>query len=209
MINKEEIAKILLKIKAVTLRANPPYKWVSGILAPIYTDNRLLISYPEEREKIVDGFAKAIKSNTIKVDVVAGIATSGVPWSAWVAEKLKLPMVYIRKRSKEHGKENLIEGKLDRGRNVAIIEDLVSTGGSSISGVEAVREHGCKVDCCLAIFTYEMEAARKNFEKAKVKLVTLTNFSTLVNVAVKQSYLNEEDRANVLEWVKNPEQWGK
>ena len=209
MMNKEEIAKILLKIKAVTLRTNPPYKWVSGILAPIYTDNRLLMSYTKEREKIVDGFAKAIKGNKIKANAVAGIATSGIPWAAWVAEKLKLPMVYIRKSSKDHGKENLIEGKLDRGKKVIIIEDLISTGGSSINGVEAVRQAGCKVDYCLAIFTYEMEAARKNFEKEKVKLITLTNFSALVGVAVKEKYLGESDRENVLEWAKNPEKWGR
>ncbi|MBI2134412.1 orotate phosphoribosyltransferase [Candidatus Woesearchaeota archaeon] len=207
--NKEETAKNLLKIKAVTLRTNPPYKWVSGILAPVYTDNRLLMSYPKEREEVVDSFVKAIKDNKIKVDVVAGIATSGIPWAAWVAEKLKIPMVYIRKKSKDHGKENLIEGKLEKGNNVAIIEDLISTGGSSINGVEAVRHAGCKVGYCLAIFTYELEKAKKSFEKAKVKLITLTNFSTLVNVAVKQDYLNESDRENVLEWAKNPEKWGR
>ncbi len=205
--DETKIAKILLKIKAVNLRVNPPYKWVSGILAPIYTDNRLLISYPKEREIVVDNFLKIIKKNKIKADVIAGIATSGIPWAAWIAEKLNLPLVYIRSKKKGHGKENLIEGKLEKGKNVLIIEDLISTGGSSINGVEAVRKAGCRVKACLAIFTYEMEQARQNFQKAGVELITLTNFTTLVDVAIKERYLNQEDKEKVLQWSNNPEQW--
>ncbi len=205
--DETKIAKILLKIKAVNLRVNPPYKWVSGILAPIYTDNRLLISYPKEREIVVDNFLKIIKKNKIKADVIAGIATSGIPWAAWIAEKLNLPLVYIRSKKKGHGKENLIEGKLEKGKNVLIIEDLISTGGSSINGVEAVRKARCRVKACLAIFTYEMEQATSNFQKAGVELITLTNFTTLVDVAIKERYLNQEDKEKVLQWSNNPEQW--
>lgn len=207
--NKEETAKTLLKLKAVTLRTNPPYRWVSGILAPIYTDNRIIMSYPKEREKIIKGFIKIIEENRIKVDVIAGIATSGIPYAAWIAEELSLPMVYVRKKTKDYGKESLIEGRLEKGKNAIIIEDLISTGGSTINGVEAVRLAGCKVDYCLAIFTYELEKAKKSFEKAKAKLITLTNFTTLVNVAVKEKYLSKEEKENVLKWAKNPEQWGK
>ena len=125
--NKEEIAKILLRIKAVTLSINPSYTWVSGILAPIYTDNRLIMSYPEERKKILKAFIKTIRENEIKVDAIAGIATSGIPWAAWIAHELNIPMVYVRKKSKEHGKQNLIEGKLEKRKNVVVIEDLIST----------------------------------------------------------------------------------
>jgi orotate phosphoribosyltransferase len=205
----KETAKILLKIKAVSLRTNPPFKWVSGILAPIYTDNRLLMSYPKERKIIVDNFLKTIKENNLKPDVIAGIATSGIPWASWIADELKLPMVYIRKKQKDHGKENLIEGKLEKGQKAIIIEDLISTGGSSINGVEAVKSAGGEVLANLAIFTYELEKAKQNFEKADVKLLTLTNFSTLVSVAVSENYLSKDEEEKVLEWSKNPEEWGK
>lgn len=205
--NQKETAKILLKIKAVSLRTNPPFKWVSGILAPIYTDNRILMSYPKERNMIVDSFLKIIKKNNLKPDVIAGIATSGIPWAAWIADKLNLPMIYIRKKQKGHGRENLIEGKLNKREKIIIVEDLISTGGSSINGVEAVRESGCKVECCLAIFTYELEEAKQNFEKEDVELLTLTNFTTLVNVAVKEKYLSKEEEERVLEWSKNPGKW--
>lgn len=203
----KETAKILLKIKAVSLRTNPPFKWVSGILAPIYTDNRILMSYPKERNMIVDSFLKIIKKNNLKPDVIAGIATSGIPWAAWIADKLNLPMIYIRKKQKGHGRENLIEGKLNKGEKVIIVEDLISTGGSSINGAGAVRESGCKAECCLAIFTYELEEAKQNFEKEDIELLTLTNFTTLVNVAVKEKYLSKEEEERVLEWSKNPGKW--
>ncbi|MBW2976849.1 orotate phosphoribosyltransferase [Candidatus Woesearchaeota archaeon] len=207
--DKEEISKILLKIKAVSLRTNPPYKWVSGILAPIYTDNRLIMSYPKERKKIISAFIKLIKGNKIKVDVIAGIATSGIPYAAWIAEELNIPMVYIRKKEKDHGKENLIEGKLDKGKTVVIIEDLISTGGSSINGVEAVRSAGCKVNYCLAIFTYELDKARQSFERLNVKIATLTDFTTLVKAATKENYIRDDEKEKVLEWSKNPEGWGR
>lgn len=207
--NKEETAKILLKIKAVTLRTKPPYKWVSGILAPIYTDNRLLISYPKERKIIVDFFIKTIKQKNLKPDVIAGIATSGIPWAAWIADKLNLPMIYIRSKQKGHGKQNLIEGKLEKNQNVIIIEDLISTGRSSINGVEAVKSANCKVLVTLAIFTYELEKSKQDFKKAKANLITLTNFTTLADVAIKENYINENEKKNILEWSKNPEKWGK
>jgi len=203
----KETAKILLKIKAVSLRTNPPYKWVSGILAPIYTDNRLLMSYPKERNFIINSFLKIIKEKNLNPDVIVGIATSGIPWASWVADRLNLPMIYIRKKQKGHGRENLIEGKLNKGEKVIVVEDLISTGGSSINGVEAVREAGYKVECCLAIFTYELEEAKQNFEKEDVELLALTNFTTLVNVAVKEKYLSKEEEERVLEWSKNPGKW--
>lgn len=205
----KEIAKILLKIKAVTLRTEPPFKWVSGILAPIYTDNRLLMSYPKERDTIIKSFLKIIKEKNLKPDVIAGIATSGIPWAAWIADKLNLPMVYIRKKQKGYGKENLIEGRLEKGEKALIIEDLISTGGSSINGVQAVKEAGGVVAANLAIFTYELEESKQGFEKENVDLITLTNFTALVNVAVSENYISKDEEGKVLEWSKNPEKWEK
>ncbi|MBL7054814.1 orotate phosphoribosyltransferase [Candidatus Woesearchaeota archaeon] len=207
--NPKETAKILLKIEAVSLRADPPFKWVSGILSPIYTDNRILMSYPRERNMIIDSFLESIKKNDLKPDVIAGIATSGIPWAAWIADKLNLPMVYIRKKQKGHGRENLIEGKLEKGEKVVIIEDLISTGGSSISGVQAVKEAGCLVMANLAIFTYELNKSKENFKRENTDLITLTNFSTLVDVAVEENFLSKDEMQNVLGWSKNPEKWGK
>jgi len=204
-----EVAKILLKIKAVTLRVDPPFKWVSGILSPIYTDNRLLMSYPQERSIIVNYFIKLIKENKLEPNVIAGIATSGIPWAAWIASELKLPLVYIRKKAKEHGKENLIEGSFEKGKKVVIIEDLISTGGSSLSGVQAVKAAGGKVLANLAIFTYELKKADDNFKKEKVNLITLTNISELTDVAVVGEYITSEEKSKILEWRKDPESWGK
>lgn len=205
----KEIAEILLKIKAVTLRTDPPYKWVSGILAPIYTDNRLLMSYPKERDFIINSFLKIIKEKNLNPDVIVGIATSGIPWAAWIADKLNLPMIYIRKKQKDYGRENLIEGEFEKGKKVIIIEDLISTGGSSINGVKVVKQAGGVILANLAIFTYELEKAKQNFEKENVKLIPLSNFTTLVNVAVKENYIKKDEEKNVLEWSKNPEEWGK
>ena len=203
----KEIAKILLKVNAVTLRVKPPYKWASGILSPIYTDNRALMSFPAERKRIIDYYIKTIKKNNLKADVIAGIASSGIPWAAWIADKLDLPMVYIRKKKKDHGKQNLIEGRLKKGQKVIIIEDLVSTGGSSVNGIHAIKAAGCKVIANVAIFSYELNKAEDNFKKERVNLINLTNISTLISVAVEQHYISESEKQQILEWRKNPEKW--
>lgn len=203
----KEVAKILLNVKAVTLSPSKPYKFASGILSPIYCDNRILMSYPEERKKVVNFFLKTIKQNNLSFDVVAGVETASISWAALVAEKLKKPMIFVRKKPKDHGKENLIEGKLEKGQKVLIIEDLISTGGSSLAAVNVVREQGGIVEDCVAIFTYEMEKQKKNFEENKCNLFTLSNFSTLIEVAAKQNYIKKEDKEKVLEWNKNPEGW--
>lgn len=205
----KEAAELLLKTNAVTLRTNPPYKWVSGILAPIYTDNRLLLSYPEEREKVIEFFLQALKANNVNFDVVAGVSTSGIPWAAWVADKLNKPMVYVRSAEKDHGKDNLIEGKLEKGSHVIVIEDLISTGSSSLAAVDAIRKAGCHVECCIAIFTYELEKSRINFQQANCKLIALTNFRTLIETATEQGYLKDGEKKAVLEWNKNPDGWGR
>lgn len=206
---KEEVAKILLKVGAVSLSPTEPYRFVSGILSPIYCDNRLLMSYPEEREKIVNYFLKLIKEENINFEVIAGTATAGIPWAAWIAEKLKKPMVYVRKEAKEHGKQNIIEGKLKAGAKVIVIEDLISTGKSSFNAVKTVRDLQCIVEYCIAIFSYEMEKSKKLFQDGNCKLLTLTNFTTLVDVAVKEGYINDEEKELVLKWNKDPEAWTK
>jgi orotate phosphoribosyltransferase len=207
--DEREVARILLEVKAVTLSPKKPYKFVSGILSPIYCDNRLLMSYPDQRKRIIRGFIDLIEKNKIEFDVIGGIASSGIAHAAWIAERLNKPMIYIRKRTKEHGKENLIEGKLDKGEKVLVIEDLISTGGSAINGVESVRANGGKVDHCLAIFTYEMEKSKEGFKNIDCKLLTLTNFSTLIDEAIRNHYIKEEDKEMVLEWSKNPQEWGR
>ncbi len=205
----KEIANILLDVRAITLSPSKPYRFVSGIFSPIYCDNRLLMSYPEKRKKIIDYFVEVIRERNLDFDVVAGIASSGIPHAAWIAERLGKPMIYIRKKTKEHGKENLIEGKLEKGQKVVIVEDLISTGSSSVNGVEAVRDQGGIVENCLAIFTYEMEKAKENFRNAKCELIPLSDFTTLIEIAEEKDYIKPEERLKTLEWNKDPQNWGK
>lgn len=206
---KEQVAEILLRIKAVTLSPDKPYKYTSGILSPIYCDNRLLMSYPEERIKIRDFFIETIKEKNIDFDTIAGIPTSGIPHAAWLADKLKKPMIYIRDKAKEHGNKSLIVGKLEKGQKVLVIEDVFSTGSSSSSVIKVIRDAGCIIEYCLAIFSYELKQIKENFDKLNCKPTALSNLLTLIDVAVKNNYLKEEDKEKVLEWIKNPEKWGK
>ncbi len=205
----EEIAKILLDTRAVTLSPRAPYKYASGILSPIYCDNRLLMSYPERRRVIIENFKRIIQENNIEFDVVAGTATAGIPWAAWLAAEYNKPMIYVRSTKKVYGKENTMEGKLNPGQKVLIIEDLVSTGKSSVGAVGAARTAGGIVSHCLAIFSYELEKSKNSFEEKNCKLISLCNFSTLVPIAVESNYINEEEKDTVLEWNKNPKEWGK
>jgi len=202
----EEIARILLEKKAVKLNAKDPFTFASGIRSPIYCDNRQMIAYPEEREQIVDTFIN--ESQSYDFDIVAGTSTAGIPWASWISDKLNKPMAYIRGSKKGHGAGNQIEGADVDGENVLIIEDLISTGGSSFSAVEAVREAG---GCCVAvvaIFTYDFKKAGKIFKEGGCKLSTITNFSTLVNVAKKDGFLNDMELTLVLSWNKDPQNWG-
>ncbi|OGY24770.1 MAG: orotate phosphoribosyltransferase [Candidatus Woykebacteria bacterium RBG_13_40_7b] len=209
MTTSEEVARILLKIKAITLSPSKPYRFVSGLLSPIYTDNRLLISYPKERKKIVKFLADKIKEVKIEPEVVAGTATAGIPHAAWVADSLKLPMIYVRSGSKDHGRGKEVEGVLGKKQKAVVIEDLISTGGSALNTVGAIRRHGGKVDTIVAIFDYEMPISTKSFKKSKIKLIPLTTLSTLVSVASKYGYLKPKDREVVLEWAKDTQGWGK
>ena len=203
----DNVAGILLNLNAVMLRTKPPFRWASGILSPIYTDNRILMSYPKERDFIVDSFVKLIKANKIKADGFAGTATAGIPWAAWLAQKFKKPMVFVRSESKDHGKENKVEGVIESGKTYVVVEDLISTGGSSLNTISAVREKGGIVENCVAIFTYELEKSKNNFEIANVKLSTLTSFTNLIKTAVQKKYIAKEQLNHIMDWKKHPEGW--
>ncbi len=201
------IAKILLTTQAVTVRIKPPYTWTSGIQSPIYCDNRLVLSYPSERTIIVNAFANLVKTHKLYPQVIAGTATAGIPWGALLAAKLKLPFAYVRKSSKGHGKTNQIEGIVRKGQKVLLIEDLISTGGSSLDCVVALKKAGAKILGIAAIFTYKLPITASNFKKSGTLLWTLTDFPTLIQVAVKQKYLAQKSEKTVLAWAKNPEHW--
>ncbi|MBC8078871.1 MAG: orotate phosphoribosyltransferase [Gorillibacterium sp.] len=200
----ESIATSLLEIKAVTLRPDSPFTWTSGLKSPIYCDNRLTMSYPQIRNMIAEGFVQIIRMKYPDVEVIAGTATAGIPHCAWVADKLNLPMIYIRDKAKGHGKENQIEGVLKPGQKVIVIEDLISTGGSSLKAALAVREAGGDVQAVLAIFTYEFTKAQQIFDENIIPLVTLTTYSALIDVALKQGYIEEHTMDKLKAWRENP-----
>ena len=202
----EDIARVLLEKKAVILNAKEPFTFVSGIRSPIYCDNRQMIAYPEEREQIVDAFIN--ESQDCDFDIVAGTSTAGIPWASWISDKLNKPMAYIRSAKKGHGAGNQIEGADVDGKKVLIVEDLISTGGSSFSAVEAVREMGGSCEAVVAIFTYDFKNAKKIFKEGRCKLLTVTNFSTLVNAAKKNDILTDRELSLVLVWNKDPQNWG-
>ncbi len=205
----EQIAVALLQIGAIALRPHQPFTWTSGIRSPIYCDNRLTMSYPEIRELIADGFAQLIRDKYPDADVIAGTATAGIPHAAWVSQKLNLPMIYIRDKAKGHGKENLIEGSLRPGQKVIVIEDLISTGGSSLKSALAVNEAGGRALAVLAIFSYELAKSEEAFGSAGVPLDTLSNYSTLLKVAVERGAIAPEDLQLLRSWRENPTEFGK
>ncbi|WP_251854629.1 orotate phosphoribosyltransferase [Enterococcus italicus] len=201
------IAHELLAIKAVFLNPEEPFTWASGMKSPIYCDNRLTMSYPAVRKKIAKGLAEKIKATFPDVQVIAGTATAGIPHAAWVAELLDLPMVYIRSKPKDHGKGNQIEGRITPGQKMVVIEDLISTGGSVLEACAAAENEGANVLGVAAIFTYELPKGKENFENATTPLVTLTNYSTLINVAQEEAYIRPEQKDLLRKWKENPENW--
>lgn len=206
--SSKKIAKILLENKAVKLSFNPPFTYTSGIKGPIYTDNRVLISFPNAREIIVKALIKAIKNIGVNFDYIAGTATAGIPWASFVAQKLNLPMIYIRPEPKGHGAGKQIEGKLEENKRVLVVEDLVTTGGSSLKSVNVVKNEGkCACDTVLAIFTYGLEKSKNAFEAAGVRLIALTNFDDLLKVAKKEGRISQDDLKKILEYKKDPENW--
>ncbi|WP_018132402.1 orotate phosphoribosyltransferase [Effusibacillus pohliae] len=201
------IARMLLQINAVALRPQQPFTWTSGIKSPIYCDNRLTMSYPQVRDFIAQGFADLINREWGQVDVVAGTATAGIPHAAFVAQKLSLPMAYIRSSAKGHGKENMIEGIIQLGQRVVVIEDLISTGGSSIKAAKAVQEAGGTVVGVAAIFTYGFEKAARTFAQAGIPMRTLTSYDVLLKTALANGYISEQEVAFLEAWRKDPEHW--
>lgn len=200
---ERKIAKHLLDIEAVALRPNDYFTWTSGIKSPIYCDNRITMSYPAIRREIAVGMSEVIKAKFPEVEVVAGTATAGIPHAAWVSEVLDLPMIYVRDSAKKHGKTNQIEGRLLEGQKVVIIEDLISTGLSSLKVAKALEEAGAVVLGVVAIFSYELKKAQDAFAADKVKYHTLTNYNYLIEEAVESDYIKQEDVEKLLEWRNN------
>lgn len=201
------LAEKLMKISAIKLQPANPFTWASGWNSPIYTDNRKTLSYPEVRNFIKVELCRVILEEFERPDAIAGVATGAIAQGALVANALGLPYVYVRSTPKDHGLENLIEGDLKPGQKVVVIEDLVSTGGSSLKAVDAIRNAGCEVVGMAAIFTYEFPVAVEAFRKADVKLVTLSNYNALINVALETGFTHENDVETLREWRKNPAQW--
>jgi orotate phosphoribosyltransferase len=205
----EQVASALLEIGAIRLSPSKPYKWASGWLSPIYCDNRLSLSFPEARTLIKNALVELIKDKYNGVEAIAGVATAGIPQGALIAEVLNLPFIYVRPKPKDHGMENLIEGKVTPGQRVVVIEDLISTGGSSLKAVEALRDSGFEVLGMAAIFTYGFDLAAKNFETSNVKLSTLSNYEALVKLAAEKGYIKADEMKSLADWRKAPDQWGK
>jgi len=201
------LAKKLLKIKAVKLQPANPFIWASGWKSPIYCDNRKTLSYPSLRNFIKLELARTIIENFENVTTIAGVATGAIAQGAMVAEELNLPFVYIRSTPKDHGLENLIEGDLKPGSKVVVVEDLISTGGSSLKAVEAVRNAGCDVIGMVAIFTYGFSVAEERFKEAKVKWIALCNYDAILDESLRTDYIDESEIKTLQEWRKDPGQW--
>ena len=203
------VAEELLRIKAVKLQPNQPFTWASGWRSPIYCDNRKTLSFPETRSLIKRELAAIIRAKYPQAEVIAGVATGAIAQGALIAEEIGLPFVYVRSSQKDHGLENLIEGSLSAGQKVVVVEDLISTGGSSIKAVEALRNGGGEVLGMVAIFTYGFPAATELFAKNNIELTTLSNYQTVVETAAETNYISSDDIAALQEWRKNPAEWGK
>lgn len=200
MDKQKEIVQDLLRIKAVQINPDDYFTWTSGIKSPIYCDNRLTMSYPPVRQKITDAFIEKVNKLEVKPDVIAGCATAGIPHAAWLADKLNLPMIYVRSKPKGHGKENQIEGELQKGQKVLVIEDLISTGGSSIEAAQAIEKEGALVLDVFAIFTYGLKKAEDNFRKANLSFQTITNFDELVHILIAEGKLSNSEKTELLDW---------
>lgn len=202
-----ELAAHLLEINAVILRPNDPFTWTSGWNSPIYCDNRLTLRFPEIRNKIENEFTRIIKEKFSEVDVITGTATAGIPHASWVAANLNKPLAYVRAKAKSHGMGNQIEGGVKKGESTVVIEDLISTGGSAISVVDALKFVGAEVEAVLSIFTYDFDKASKRFEDHGIPVYTLTDYKTLINVAVEKGIIDGDDLELLSSWRDHPEIW--
>lgn len=201
------LAKKLLGVSAVKLQPKNPFTWASGWKSPIYTDNRKTLSFPEVRSFVKVELTKLIKEKFAEFDVIAGVATGAIAQGALIADELDMPYVYIRSAAKDHGMGNLIEGEIKPGQKVVVVEDLISTGGSSLKAVEAVRQAGCEVVGMVAIFTYGFPLAEEKFNEAGVTLYTLSNYNAVLEAAAETGYINSEDIETLKVWRENPSQW--
>jgi len=203
------VANTLLKIEAVKLSPEKPFTWASGWHSPIYCDNRKILSFPEDRSAVSDSFAEIIRKEFPEAEIVAGVATGAIAWGVLAAERLNKPAVYIRSSKKDHGMTNQIEGCYKAGQKVVVVEDLISTGGSSLLAVDALRNEGLDVVGMVAIFTYEFNVSVEAFKQAGVKLHTLTSYSKLIEEAVKSGYVSADQKALLNSWRESPETWGR
>ena len=201
------VAEKLLQIKAIKLNVEQPFTWASGLRSPIYCDNRITLSFPELRTYIRQQLSNAVRKHFEGVDVIAGVATAGIPQGVLVAEALGLPFVYVRSAKKSHGMTNRIEGRLNSGQSVVVVEDLVSTGMSSLAAVDALRDAGADVKGMIAIFTYGLDIADKNFKEKGCKLVTLSDYDNLIEYGVATDYVPESDKVTLMKWRSNPQEW--
>lgn len=207
---ERQVAEILLNINAVQVKTDPPFTWTSGIKSPVYCDNRMLISYPREREYITKCFKRIIRDKKLNPEVIGGTATAAIPWAAFLAYEMQLPMIYIRSRKKEHGAGKQIEGDLKPEKRVLIVEDLISTGGSSVSSAQAVRDEGqCEVTDVFAIVTWGLPKAQATFKEANLNLTTLTDFTNLIGLAVEKGSVKKEEYEKVLQFKEDPPGWGE
>ncbi len=204
----KHVAKKLLEINAIKLNVETPFNWASGWKSPIYCDNRLALSYPEVRTYIKNQLADTIQQQFKGLEGIAGVATAGIPQGALVADALNVPFIYVRSKPKGHGMENLIEGKVTPGQKVVVIEDLVSTGGSSLKAIEALRKSEFSVLGMVSIFTYGFAVAEENFKKAKVKLFSLSSYNALIDEALKLNYVTQGQISNLKNWREDPGNWG-
>lgn len=205
--NALKIAEVLLKVKAVKLQPNQPFTWASGWKSPIYCDNRVTLSYPKERTHIRQAFVEAILNRFGKPDVIAGVATGGIPQGALVAQELGLPFIYIRSAAKGHGLGNMVEGHYEKGQRVVLIEDLISTGGSSLKAVDALREAELDVKGLVAIFSYGFKEAVDNFNRSECPFITLTDYAVLIEQALNSNFIAKADLTLLQSWRENPSVW--
>lgn len=203
----EKTAELLLQINAIKLNPENPFTWASGWKSPIYCDNRLILSFPVIRNYVRDEFAKNIEKQFGKPDVIAGVATGAIGIGILVAESLGLPFVYVRPEAKKHGRQNQVEGFLQKGQNVVVVEDLISTGNSSLMAVEALRNEGANIKGMAAIFTYGFGVAEENFKNANINLFTLSNYENLLDLAVQKQYITEDQQSTLQEWSEEPSTW--
>ncbi len=204
---KEKLAEYLLQIKAIQLNTQNPFTWTSGIKSPVYCDNRKLLSYPEVRNFVKDGLISLVNEYFPQTECIAGVATAGIPHGAIIADALGLPFIYVRSKPKEHGLTNTIEGDLKHGQRVLVVEDTISTGGSSLKAVEDLRAAGAEVSGMIAIYKYGFESAKQKFEDAGIVLKTLTNYNFLIRVAVQGGYISKEELETLNAWRQNPSEW--